>query len=154
MSDDKALSTPKVLPPHYFFAGLLLLFALAFVAGPKLLPSPWQHLGWLIILLGITVAVRGNRQFHAAGTNVIPLSESVVLVTDGVFAVSRNPMYTGMIAAHAGIAVLINKPWPWISVIAFALVLRQLFVRKEEALLEDTFGDAYRQYKTQARRWL
>ena len=154
MSDPKALSTPKVLPPHYFFACLLLLLALAFLPGPSLLPSPWQHLGWLPILLGMAFAIRGNRQFHAVGTNVIPLSESSALVTDGVYAFSRNPMYTGMISVLAGIAILANKPWSWLVVISFAAIIRLLFVRKEEVLLESTFGDAYRSYKAQVRRWL
>ena len=154
MSDPNGVSPPRVLPPHYFFTGLILLFALAFAPGPKLFPSPWQHLGWLLIVLGLAVAIRGNRQFHAVGTNVIPLSESTVLVTDGVFAISRNPMYTGMIAVQAGIAVLINKPWPWLVVIGLAVVLCQVFIRKEETLLETTFGESYRRYKTQTRRWL
>ena len=61
MSDSQALSTPRVLPPHYFFTGLLLLFGLAFIPGPQLLPFPWPHLGWLVMLAGLAFAIRGNR---------------------------------------------------------------------------------------------
>ena len=147
-------SPPRVLPPHYLATAVLTVVALGLWSGGGLLPAPWPYLGVLLIVPGIVLAARGSRQFARAGTNIIPLTESNTLVRDGVFRLSRNPMYLGMLAALVGVALLANTAWAWPVVGAFFLVIRQGFVLKEEALLLETFGDDYLNYQSTVRRWL
>jgi protein-S-isoprenylcysteine O-methyltransferase Ste14 len=63
------------------------------------------------MLLGVVIAAIGSRQFSIAGTNIIPLSESTALVTNGMFKYSRNPTYTGMILFLAGLALLLDNAY-------------------------------------------
>ena len=148
------MTPPKILPPHYFVASLVLIVAIGFLEKGSLLPPPWQYLGALPILAGVLIAVSGSRLFAAAGTNIIPFTESSALVTSGVFSFSRNPMYTGMVLALAGTALIANGLYAWLVVIFFTLIIRNAFIANEEKLMEQTFGEEYLAYKGRVRRWI
>jgi protein-S-isoprenylcysteine O-methyltransferase Ste14 len=146
--------TPRrINPPHYFVFAILLMTGLRFLPGLPVLADPWPWLGALLIALGVAVASVAARQFARAGTNIVPLTPSTALVTTGAFAHTRNPMYVGMLLALAGLAVLLNSPWPWLVLPAFLALLYLRFIRHEEALMEATFGDDYRAYRTRVRRF-
>lgn len=148
------MTPPKILPPHYFVLSLVLIVGIGLLEGGSLLPSPWPYLGALPILVGVVIASQGSRQFSQVGTNIIPFTESSALVTSGVFSLSRNPMYTGMVLALAGTALIMNGAIAWLVVIAFTAVIRLRFIRTEELLMEQTFGDDYLAYKASVRRWI
>ncbi len=71
-----------------------------------------------------------------------------------MFARSRNPMYLGMVLTLAGVAWVLNAALPWFVVVAFVAIIRLHFIRHEEVLMAETFGDQYLQYKRQVRRWM
>jgi len=145
---------PRILPPQWFLLSLAAVAALAW-----LLPAT-PHPGWLrwagavLALTGVAFAVAGSQLFARAGTSIIPLTRSSALVTHGVFNLSRNPMYLGMIAVLAGAALVLQCLWSWSVVAGFFLLIRQRFVLREEALLRQTFGAAYVEYCGRVRRWL
>ena len=148
------MTPPKILPPHYFALSLLLIIGIGLLEGGSLLPSPWPYLGALPIIAGVLIASQGSRLFSKAGTNIIPFTESSALVTSGVFSISRNPMYTGMVLALAGTALIMNGLYAWLVVIAFTAIIRGIFIRTEEVLMEQTFGAEYLAYKGRVRRWI
>ena len=148
------MTPPKILPPHYFVLSLVLIVAIGLLDGGSLLPSPWPYLGAVPIGIGVLIAAQGSRLFAKAGTNIIPFTESSALVTSGVFSFSRNPMYTGMVLALAGTALVMNGLYAWLVVIAFTAIIRALFIRNEETLMEQTFGEEYLAYKASVRRWI
>lgn len=144
----------RVNPPHYFLMAIVAMFALAWPTGTALLASPWHYIGIVVLAFGIAMAVAASRQFAAVGTNIVPLTPSSALVTSGAFALTRNPMYLGMVLALIGTALLLNRPLPWLVPIGFAVLLYLRFIRHEEALMAQTFGDAYLEYKQRVRRWI
>ena len=148
------MTPPKILPPHYFVLSLMLIVGIGLLEGGSLLPSPWPYLGAVPIVIGVLIAAQGSRLFAKAGTNIIPFTESSALVTSGVFSFSRNPMYTGMVLALAGTALVMNGLFAWMVVIAFTAIIRVLFIRNEEMLMEQTFGEEYLAYKSSVRRWI
>jgi len=148
------MTPPKILPPHYFLFSLIGMVALGLVDTTVILPAPWQWTGGLPILVGIWLAAQGSRGFSRAGTGIVPFSESTALVTDGVFSFSRNPMYTGMVLALIGTAVLLNGFLAWLVIVPFLAVIRLYFISNEEQLMEQTFGEQYLSYKSAVRRWL
>lgn len=155
MTERVGASPRKVNPPHYFLLALLFMVGAAQLPwGSGLLPAPWPWSGVVPIVVGIAITALGARQFGKAGTNIVPLTESSTLVTDGMFAFTRNPMYLGMLLALAGAAILLNGVWPWLVLAAFLLVIRLHFVRHEETLMERTFGEQYVAYKRRVRRWI
>jgi len=148
------MTPPKLLPPHYFLLSLVLMILLGLIDRSSLLRDPWPLTGLLPIAVGIWLAVQGSRQFARAETNIIPFTESTALVTEGVFAFSRNPMYSGMVLALSGTAVLLNGWLAWLVLIPFIFILYRNFIRNEEQLMEQTFGENYLNYKASVRRWV
>ncbi len=152
------LLPPKLLPPHYFVLTLAAITSTLLLAGidwnPTLLRSPWPWIGGAPLVAGVWMAVKGSRQFASHDTNIVPFTPATTLVQDGVFARSRNPMYTGMILALAGTALLVNHWLAWIPVVAFCLIIRWRFVRHEEAQMLSTFGEEHADYRKRVRRWI
>lgn len=69
------------------------------------------------------------------------------LFTSGPYAACRHPVYGVWCALIVpGIALLVDR-WPGLLVVAAMWVLLRLLVRREDAWLERTFGDAYRAYR-------
>ena len=144
----------KINPPHYFALSLIAMGLLRwFVDSPPLL-GPIAWIGLVPIVGGVAVAMRAAEQFAQIGTNIVPLTRSTALVTDGMFARSRNPMYTSMIAVVIGVALVLDRAAPWIVLPIFVAILRLRFIRHEERLMEATFGQTYLDYKARVRRWL
>ena len=148
------MTPPKILPPHYFFLALITMSALGYFIEQPLLPGMWYLIGIAPIILGLTIAGGAAWQFSRAETNIIPLTESTTLVTGGMFTITRNPMYVGMVSVLVGAALLLNDLWPWLVIVPFWFLIRLVFVRPEETLMEETFGEGYVEYKANVRRWL
>jgi protein-S-isoprenylcysteine O-methyltransferase Ste14 len=148
------MQPPKILPPHYFVLSVLSMVGIAFLTGRGLISNSLIYVGVVPMLIGVAIAVKASRQFGAAGTNIIPLSQSTALVTDGAFNWMRNPMYTGMISFLVGLALVLDSLWVWPVVVVFFILIRQLFVMREEQLMVQTFGDEYTAYQRRVRRWV
>jgi protein-S-isoprenylcysteine O-methyltransferase Ste14 len=76
------------------------------------------------------------------------------LISDGPFAIVRNPLYSGNIALWVGFSLIARLPW-LAPVVALLLgVEYHAIVRWEETLLESRLGDAYRRYAARVPRWI
>jgi protein-S-isoprenylcysteine O-methyltransferase Ste14 len=148
-------SKHPVLPPIYFFAAIALMVALdRFLPLITLIEPPVAYLGWVLFALAFAAVLAVNWQFKGAGTTIKPFQESSALVTGGLFAYSRNPIYVGMVAALLGVFVALGSLTPIVIVPPFIYIIRTRFIAAEERMLEATFGDAYRDYRNRVRRWL
>lgn len=59
-----------------------------------------------------------------------------------------------MVVAMAGTALLLGTLTPWVVPPVFVAVIHHFFIVPEEKLMEQTFGDDYRAYRSRVRRWL
>ena len=142
-------------PPVYLLIAILLAVTLHFLLpSGALISSPWRHFGILPVLLGVALNVLAGQSLKRHQTTVKPFESPRVLVSEGVFRVSRHPMYLGMILIIAGIAVLLGSLTPWLILPLLAVLLDARFIRIEESTLEAPFGEAYRSYRKQVRRWM
>ncbi|WP_061929863.1 isoprenylcysteine carboxylmethyltransferase family protein [Aureimonas sp. AU22] len=113
-----------------------------------------------IRLAGLALAVAGQVLTVVARSEMgcrwrvgIPDEAPDALVTTGLFGLSRNPVFLGMLAMAAGLAVAV----PSLAVIACALafwIACEVQVRDEERFLERSFGPAYTAYRSAVRRWI
>lgn len=145
---------PRILPPHWFLLALVGIVILGLIVPADPMPPALRLAGLPMIAIGVGLAASGSRLFARAGTNIVPLTRSSTLVTTGVFSRSRNPMYLGMFITLSGAALLAQTWTAWLVVTGFMVLIRQRFVLKEEALLRQTFGEAYLVYCKRVRRWL
>ena len=145
----------RIIPPVYFFAALAIMVGLdGFLPLLALIEPPLTYLGWAPFALGLVIAIIGKRQFDRAGTTIKPFEASTALVTHGVFAFSRNPMYLSMMLGLLGIFMVLGSLSPLLVLPLFFLIIRTQFIAVEERKLEEAFGEDYRAYKDGVRRWL
>ena len=109
-------------------------------------------LGFALIILGEAIRLAG---VAAAGTVTRRRSRTVQrLVTYGIFAWMRNPLYVGNFLIWIGFTVISGVLWfiP-VAVLLFAIEYT-LIVRYEEGVLESIFGEEYLAYKHRTSRWI
>ncbi|WP_136440996.1 methyltransferase family protein [Pacificoceanicola onchidii] len=147
-----------VHPPLLSVAAPVAAVALEWLVPLGVLPAA----GSLVIvipglgLLGLAgwLAVSGEKAFRRAGTNVDPRQAALVLVQDGPYRFTRNPMYLGMVVLQVGLALTFSLDWALLGAIMVWTILDRAVVVREEAYLTERFGEAYRGYLAQSRRWL
>ncbi len=145
----------KVLPPTYFFISVVVMVLLAlWMPMYSVLSYPWYLFGMLPIIFGLTLNYFADSQFKRAQTTIKPFEESSALVTDGVFGFSRNPMYLGIVSMLIGLALLLGSLSPWVIVVIFFTVMNYRFIRNEELMLDDTFGEEFERYRKSVRKWI
>jgi protein-S-isoprenylcysteine O-methyltransferase Ste14 len=115
---------------------------------------------WPRVVAGIAIAlgagalaIAGDREFKAIGTNVEPWKPSLRLATTGIYTRLRNPMYVGLILLVLGIGIAFASDWTLLMAVATAMMLHIGVVLREERYLERKFGDEYRAYKARVSRW-
>lgn len=145
----------RLIPPVW-----LLLWAGAMWAVDRWLPlvpglvpnGKWP--GLALISAGVVLEGVATWQFRHHSTNVLPFQPATVLLTTGVYRFSRNPIYVGMTLVLLGWALVLGSLGALLLVPLFPPWIQRLFIHTEEAMLETTFGDAYRAYAARTRRWL
>jgi protein-S-isoprenylcysteine O-methyltransferase Ste14 len=85
---------------------------------------------------------------------VVPFEKSTTLVTGGWFRMTRNPMYLGLTLILAGVALIDGTLGALLPLPVFVGILHFRFIRAEEHFLEGIFGEQYRSYRMQVRRWI
>ena len=76
------------------------------------------------------------------------------LVTTGVFAFSRNPMYLGLLLFLFGFALQVNVVGGIPLMFLFVLYMNVFQILPEERALSQIFGEEYREYSKKVRRWI
>lgn len=125
-----AVGDPFELPEWRLAAGAVLMTAVVF----------WN--GWCLVLL------RRHR------TALLPGGSTVVILDEGPFGLSRNPLYLGLTALTIGLALWWPSSWALVFVpVGFSLLWWGAVV-PEEHYLASKFGDEYRAYRARVRRWI
>ncbi|HEX9163121.1 MAG TPA: isoprenylcysteine carboxylmethyltransferase family protein [Thermoanaerobaculia bacterium] len=139
---------PPLIFAAFFFAGLLMQRWL-----PVHIPYG-RPTGVVLVIVAIAIATWGLLTMHRVRTGIIPHHPATELVARGPFAFSRNPLYVSLTCAYIGAALWFSAI-PALILLPITIAVLQLFViRREEAYLERRFGDAYRAYRANVRRWL
>jgi protein-S-isoprenylcysteine O-methyltransferase Ste14 len=147
----------RIPPP---IVGLTLaagMWAIAQVSPILQLPTLARLLVAAVLgAIGVAVAIGGVMSFRRAKTTVNPLKPetSAVLVSTGVYSISRNPMYLGMVLALLAWAAYLSSVWSLVGPVVFALYITRFQIVPEERMLEALFGATFSEYKKRVRRWL
>jgi protein-S-isoprenylcysteine O-methyltransferase Ste14 len=148
--------TDFLIPPFAFFY-FYVLFAAAFhwpnVSKRQLFHSePGAWIGVLFCLAGLAMLLWSLISFGRSFRIGIDNDRPDVLIVDGIFALSRNPIYVAFAMILFGEFLIFAN---WISLIyvlaAAALMHRQ--VLREETYLKAHYGPAYEQYCRRVRRY-
>ena len=145
------------MPPPVAMAGAAFLMWAAGTITP-LLDFEVSVLPASIALFAaaIAIGVGAFLQFRRAKTTINPMAphESTALVTTGLYALSRNPIYVADAIALVGVALLVGNAAAFLMVPFFVWYVDRFQIRPEERALRARFGSGYENYCRRVRRWL
>jgi len=145
----------KPYPPIYFLVSIVIMVVLHYFAPIyQLFSSPVGYAGLLLVVGGICITAVAAGAFVKVGTPVVPFEKSTVVVINGLFRFSRNPMYLGMVIALVGMAFFLGSVAAIIPIPVFVWLIHNQFICREEKFLEELFGEEYIAYKGKVRRWI
>lgn len=163
--------TPGVIaPPPLIYLGFLLVgWGLAELGGrPEAIETGF---GWLAAGFGLEMPVRRGIAltlivgglmldgwaaglFRRRGTAVEPWKPSTVLIHDGPYRFSRNPIYLGFAISYVGLAIAMDSALALFLLLPCLAVVDQFVIQREERYLAAKFGADYDAYRGRVRRWL
>jgi protein-S-isoprenylcysteine O-methyltransferase Ste14 len=143
----------------------VLLFLLAIVAMVVLnrtmeVTVSWLPVPWLVCAVCFAAAgyfgLRGIYEFKKAKTTVHPVDvhKTTTVVVSGVYKLSRNPMYFGLLLLLFALAYWQQDLLSALVCPLFVLYMNRFQIEPEERHLEQRFGEPYVAYKHKVRRWI
>ena len=115
--------------------------------------------GWVagvVIVFGLSFDLMGLLEFRKHATTISPLSpnKSVLVVSSGIYRITRNPMYLGMAIVLVGVTIAFGSAIGLLMVLVFVLYITRFQIKPEERILEAKFGEAFVDYKAKVKRWI
>jgi len=129
---------------------LALFGALGYFIWDQLRGQPWtwmQTVGICLMIPGFLLWLTAHIQL---GTSFSLTPQARRLVTRGLYSKIRNPMYIFSLVFLTGLALLLGRPL-LLALGAVIVPIQIVRARREAAVLEEKFGEEYRQYR--ARTW-
>ena len=163
---DREKPKTKAKPP--FFAKIRMtwhgVWAIAFllffqlIFGIAILPLPTsltiQLVGFALVIIGLGACVVARRELSSNWANAweFQIKHNQELVTTGIYAFVRHPIYVGLVTAMIG-AELVAESYLFLPFL-FIFCLAYLQAKKEEKLLEGHFGKEYADYKKRTKMFI
>ena len=128
----------------------------SFEPALPLAPALRIFLAGILAIAGVSFDALGLLAFRRSRTTINPMkpSKASALVTGGVYQVSRNPMYVGLVFLLAAWAVYLSMLWPFTGPVLFVFYMNRFQIGPEERVLRGKFGEDYAAYAARVRRWL
>jgi protein-S-isoprenylcysteine O-methyltransferase Ste14 len=108
----------------------------------------------VLLVGGFGVMLWAWWQFRIHAVAICPTEDTSRLITDGIYRMSRNPMYLGMVMMLFGVAMFIGTLPFYAAAIAYFVVIDRSFCPYEENKLVRAFGERYGEYRSSVRRWI
>ncbi|MDH3580934.1 MAG: isoprenylcysteine carboxylmethyltransferase family protein [Hyphomicrobiales bacterium] len=147
-----------IRPPTLFLGGLAAgsIVELFWPLGPGLAQGSWKPvvIGLFFAACGIAFSFRSVTALTNAGTDFKFEDGSSAVVKSGLYKLSRNPIYIGLVIAYFGLALALTSGWALIILPLCIAALNRGVIAREEEFLEAKFGDDYRAYRAKVPRWL
>lgn len=112
------------------------------------------YFGLGIAVLAIVMVMSISQSFKRSETNIEPWKPTTTIITTGIYAYSRNPIYAFFCFVPLGLGIFLNSYWILFSFVPSAFLVYFIAIKKEEEYLSQKFGAEYLNYKASVRRWL
>ena len=159
MSDDKPDRARIIAPPPLI---ALICIVLGFLARHYVSPLPLfaiktnlqVSIGATAVAFAVVIIASCRRAFVEHGTHPNPYTPTKAIVTNGVYGLSRNPIYVAFLLIVLSFVLFTNSFWFIGSAILTFLLLQFGVVKREEEYLSRKFGAEYDDYCRRVRPWI
>jgi protein-S-isoprenylcysteine O-methyltransferase Ste14 len=110
-------------------------------------------IGISLTVVGVGFIVSARRELAHHGQPTDPGRPTSKIVVSGIFSVSRNPLYFGIVIMLIGIAMVFNMLWILLLLVPEIVICHFVLIFPEERYLSARFGDEYKAYTSSVYRW-
>eukprot|EP00457_Paulinella_chromatophora_P010411 gb/GEZN01010511.1/.p1 GENE.gb/GEZN01010511.1/~~gb/GEZN01010511.1/.p1 ORF type:complete len:165 (+),score=10.33 gb/GEZN01010511.1/:228-722(+) len=146
-------------PPTFLFTTLAIALSVHFFVPWPLLSllgcSMWRRALWglALLLASVYVMYLAITTFRAHGEYPSHMKETNTIVSNGVFALTRNPMYVSFLLLCLAVFVMSDSVWLLVATAVVFGFLQVLVIPREEAFMSKNFGTEYLNYTLTVPRW-
>ena len=133
--------------------GVVIAQLVSILFGWSCLPTNARFTGFCTGMLGDLIFLLSVLCMKDSWRAGIPDQEYTELVTSGIYRFSRNPAFLGFDFMYIGVMLMYCNLLT-VPLTVFAIVMLHLQILQEERYLDETFGEAYREYKRHTFRYL
>jgi protein-S-isoprenylcysteine O-methyltransferase Ste14 len=147
----------KIPPPVVALVNALLMWLVSRATPALGFVFPARNVFAIgLAAIGVATAISGVITFRRARTTVNPLKPESAssLVNWGVYTLTRNPMYLGLLLVLTGWTIFLSNPLAFLFLPAFVLYINRFQIVPEERALTSLFGQDFAAYQSRVRRWL
>lgn len=149
---------PLQMPPVAVTGIFAVLMWSVSLFTPSVDPALWLRIagGVALAAMGLSLiafAVHGFRE-ERTSVNPMDLDRMSAFVTAGIYRVSRNPMYLGMLLCLLAFAWWLANPASLAAAVLFVPAMTRVQIIPEERALLSRFGSDYSAYCRTVRRWI
>jgi len=146
----------KIFPPLVALLVAVAMGVLTLVLPPGEAPFFRGPAAIVIAAAGFALSLSGALAFRRSKTTANPREPQTAsfLVVSGVYKITRNPMYLGLLCLLLAWAAFLWSPWALAGPVAFVAYISRFQIAPEERALAALFGGEYLAYRARVRRWL
>jgi len=141
-------------PQAWAFGGVLVIAILGWIGFPVGFGAYGPGLGLACLVLALWLMGMAVWTMARAKTTVNPRGTPTALVTEGVFAISRNPIYLGDVLLLLAASFWWDAPLGLLLAAGFVWLANERFITGEEERLGEIFGDEAAHWFNRTPRWL
>ena len=149
----KYLNT-KIPPPIITLLSIVIIYL--FESKIEYSQLHLKAVGMIFLILGLTLIFLAVLKFIKTKTTVDPTrpEKTSNLVISGVYKLTRNPMYLGMLFLIIAYAIYNNSIFGCIVVPIFIFYINKFQIEPEEIEMRKKFGESFENYCKKVNRWL
>ena len=142
--------------PLYISVYLLIL---SYLIGEFILPKYpmiyiFNFLGLFLIVISPIIFFSSRNAFYAHNENLLPQTDTDIIIKTGIYAYSRNPIYLSFVLFHLGMFLTFENTMYFLSSIGLFFWLNNYVIKEEEDFLKDKFKEDYTRYCKSVKKWI
>lgn len=141
-------------PPLWTLAAVVAVWTLGRIGFPVGFGRFGPGLALACLVMGLWLMLRAAWAMRVGGTTLNPRGQPTALMTDGVFAISRNPIYLGDVLVVLAAVFWWDAPLGLAVAAGLVWVVQDRFIGPEEERLAAKFGDEAAVWFGRVRRWI
>ena len=155
----KEKDSPRVyIPPPFLYAGIFFLSFLIQHYIPLTRDlferSLSNYLAIAFFGMGIVCGLPALIKFIKTRNTVLTVKPAASLQTQGIYNLSRNPMYVGLLLLYIAFAFIKGNLWTFLLIPLLIFIITRFVIINEEKYLKRAFGQEYLNYMQKVRRWI
>lgn len=147
----------KVPPALLFIVFVLIMRVTDQLFSFEIIASPYQQMvAYIVFGVGVILGLLGVFEFRRRSTTVNPHKpeNTSELVTSGIYQISRNPMYLGLLIGLVAVAIRLGNVSSMLLLPVFVWYMNVFQIKPEEEVMEEKFGQNFIRYMNTTRRWI